>query len=83
MQPAMPIDRIMELARRLSPLDKLKLIQGLAPDLEAALRADSTAQGELSAQDNQYQQGYERIPEDIADVEAMLPHLPIPPERWE
>lgn len=32
--------------------------------------------------DEQYQRGYERIPEDIADLEALLPHLPVPREDW-
>jgi hypothetical protein len=43
MQPAMPVDRIVELARQLSPLEKLKLIKQLAPDLEAALVRDSNS----------------------------------------
>jgi hypothetical protein len=37
MQSHTTVDEIVELARSLSPLEKLKLIERLAPDLEAAL----------------------------------------------
>jgi len=33
------LDRVLELARKLTPLDKLRLIERLAPELEAPLRA--------------------------------------------
>ena len=32
--------------------------------------------------DDQYQRGYEQIPEDVSDVEGLLPHLPLPAEDW-
>lgn len=32
------LDRLLELARHLSPLEKLRLIEELAPDLEESLR---------------------------------------------
>jgi hypothetical protein len=37
---------------------------------------------EALALDEQYQRGYEQAPEDTADVEALLPHLPLPREDW-
>ena len=33
--------------------------------------------------DDQYEAGYKRIPEDASEAEALLPHLPLPEERWE
>jgi hypothetical protein len=82
MQTQMTVDQIMHLARGLSPLEKLKLIEQLAPDLEPALMgAAQTAS--LEELDNQYQQAYEKTPEQISDVQAILPHLPLPTERWE
>ena len=32
--------------------------------------------------DDQYQRGYEQVPEDAVDAEALLPHLPLPREDW-
>lgn len=48
MQRTPPVQEILELARHLSPLDKLKLIERLAPDLEAALAPHAPL--EISAQ---------------------------------
>jgi hypothetical protein len=77
------LGEILELARLLSPLDKLKLIEGLAPDLEEALAAKSPALADPAMEDELYQIGYERFPEDVTDLAALMPHLAIPPERWE
>jgi hypothetical protein len=35
---------------------------------------------EAAGLDEQYQRGYEQTPEDTSDVEALLPHLPLPEE---
>lgn len=35
------VDEIIRLVRHLTPLEKLKIIEQIAPDLEAALRADA------------------------------------------
>ena len=32
--------------------------------------------------DEQYARGYTDVPEDTADLEALLPHLPLPQEKW-
>jgi hypothetical protein len=32
--------------------------------------------------DEQYQRGYQQIPEDATDAQALLPHLPLPQEDW-
>ena len=32
--------------------------------------------------DEQYERGYQQIPEDAADAQALLPHLPLPQEDW-
>lgn len=80
MQTDATVDEVLHLARRLSPLDKLKLIERLAPDLEAALSPVTDGSKEL---DDQYQRGYEQFPEDVADLEALLPHLAIPTKLWE
>lgn len=32
--------------------------------------------------DDRYQRGYEQVPEDVSEVEAMLPHVPLPQEDW-
>ena len=37
---------------------------------------------EASGLDDRYQRGYEQIPEDTGDAEALLPHLPLPKEDW-
>lgn len=84
MPPSPTVDEIIRLARQLCPLDKLKVIQLLAPDLEPALADQSgPSLGNSANLDDQYQRGYERSPEDVADVKALLPHLSIPPEKWE
>jgi len=80
MQQSMTVDQIVQLARQLPPLERLKLVQSLASELQE-LRAESHT--DLALQDDQYQRGYERIPEDVADLASLLPHLPIPAERWE
>jgi hypothetical protein len=76
------VDQIMEFARQLSPLEKLKVIEQLAPDLEGPLSSQPPVNGAV-ALDDQYQRGYEAIPEDPTDTQALLPHLPLPTERWE
>ncbi|HZL33845.1 MAG TPA: hypothetical protein VFC78_00965 [Tepidisphaeraceae bacterium] len=78
------IEEVVRLARQLSALDKLKVIERLAPDLEAALEfnADSVVREAVSL-DERYQRGYEEMPEDTAMIEALLPHLPVRSERWE
>jgi hypothetical protein len=80
-QPDFSLDQIMQMARRLTPLEKLKLIEKLAPDLEPALASSGN---DLPPDlDDQYQRGYEQIPEDISDLDALMPHLPVSTERWE
>lgn len=76
------VDHVIALARKLSPLEKLKIIEELAPDLEESLagHGGSTSISELDAQ---YQRGYEQFPESTKDVEGLLPHLPLSEERWE
>ncbi|HEX4796977.1 MAG TPA: hypothetical protein VH370_24515 [Humisphaera sp.] len=75
------VDQVVEIARQLSPLEKLKVIERLAPDLEVPL---SSQVGQRDADlDEQYQRGYEQIPEDPTDAEALMPHLPLSEERWE
>jgi hypothetical protein len=32
--------------------------------------------------DDQYEQGYRRVPEDVAEVTAALRVAPVPPEDW-
>jgi len=32
--------------------------------------------------EEQYLAGYERIPEDVADLEVLVPHLAVPAEEW-
>jgi hypothetical protein len=79
-QTRVTVDDVVEMARPLSPLEKLRVIERLAPDLEASLSPQAP---DADALDEQYQRGYEQIAESTADVEALLPHLPIPQERWE
>ncbi|MDB5292385.1 MAG: hypothetical protein JWL69_3626 [Phycisphaerales bacterium] len=43
MQSQTTVDEVIALARRLSPLEKLKLIERLAPDLETALSSPAVA----------------------------------------
>ncbi|HXE53752.1 MAG TPA: hypothetical protein VN541_12080 [Tepidisphaeraceae bacterium] len=82
MEPVPTIDDVLRLADGLSAIDKLRVIERLAPQVESALleKPDSTDQTQ-AALDEQYQRGYEQTPEDAADVEALLPHLPA--EQWE
>lgn len=37
---------------------------------------------EAADRDERYARGYERIPEETSELEALLPHLPVPPETW-
>ncbi|HEX4796702.1 MAG TPA: hypothetical protein VH370_23120 [Humisphaera sp.] len=46
------------------------------------LSAQTLTNGAVSFDDH-YQRGYEAMPEDPADAEALLPHLPLAQERWE
>jgi electron transfer flavoprotein alpha subunit len=82
MPPITTVDDVMQLARGLSPLEKLKLIERLAPELEGALASAQAAAPDLSL-DDQYAQGYTQTPEVIADVEGLLPHLGSVSEQWE
>ncbi len=66
------IEQIVKLASGLSSPERLEIIERIAPDL--------TEERQL---DEQYQRGYEQIPEDSADVEALLPLLSLPTEHWE
>jgi hypothetical protein len=34
------------------------------------------------AREDQYQRGYERVPEDTSEVESLLSIAPVPPEDW-
>lgn len=75
------IDDVLRLAAGLSAIDKLRVIERLAPQVESALgdelESNAAAIGKL---DEKYQRGYEQTPEDITDLEALLPHLPA--EQW-
>jgi hypothetical protein len=78
------VEDIIRLVRQLSPADRSKLIEQLGPALEVSPVAENTGALEGSVGlDDQYQRGYEQIPEDTADLEALLPHLPLPMESWE
>jgi hypothetical protein len=73
-------DEVMRFARALSPSEKLRLIEQLAPDVNQAL-----SPGPVSPPidpDDQYERGYQNVPEEVTDLEALLPHLPLPRERW-
>ena len=78
------VDQVVKLASSLSPLDKLRLIERLTPDLAAAL-APASAPLAISAtqEDDIYEAGYRNTPEDITEIEGLLPHLSIETERWE
>ncbi|HEY8749507.1 MAG TPA: hypothetical protein VIM11_16105 [Tepidisphaeraceae bacterium] len=82
MSPAATVDEIIRLAQGLSPLEKLKVIERLAPDLETALTPENDADPTTRTLDDQYQRGYEQIPEDVSGIEALLPHLPLQSEPW-
>ena len=74
------VDDVVQLARKLSPIEKLQVIERLAPDLEAPL----TSSGHATSQslDDLYQRGYERVPEDAAEAEALLKYLPLSEDTW-
>jgi predicted transcriptional regulator len=66
-------DRIHDLARE----------QHRSPEeivLEACGR--HLARLEATRQDEMYRRGYETVPEETADLESLLPHLPLPDETW-
>jgi hypothetical protein len=75
MGPHANVEEILHLAEHLSAEDRRELIERLSSETTAA----RTAGG--SALDDQYQRGYERIPEDTVEVEAFLPHLPLSAEK--
>jgi hypothetical protein len=85
MQSDVTVDQVVQLASGLSPLEKLQVIERLAPDLAEALTTVSSARdsSKTQAADDAYEAGYQRIPEDIGDIEALLPHLPLSTEPWE
>ena len=66
------VEQIVDLARQLSRAERLEVIQRLAPDPANDQQLD-----------DQYQRGYEQTPESVEDIEALLPHLPLPTENWE
>lgn len=79
-----------EFACRLYAAERLSFesavhLSGLSPErLHAALASrgilDEAGQQTL---DEQYARGYERLPEDPADSQALMPHLPVQSEPWE
>lgn len=72
------VEDVLRLAGGLSAIDKLRVIERLAPQVEAAILAEPPqGPGEIDTLDGQYQRGYEQIPEDNAELEALLPHLPL------
>lgn len=71
-------DDVIQLAKALSPSEKRKFIQKLSPDLKRALTAGKRPRD----LDDEYERGYKKMPESTADLEALLPHLPLPRERW-
>lgn len=78
------VDEVVRLAASLSALEKLRVIERLAPQLEDALGPVNENVAEASGdKDDQYQRGYEQTPEDISELEALIPHLPLPSEQWE
>jgi hypothetical protein len=66
------VEQIVDLARQLSRAERLEVIQRLAPD--------SANDQHL---DDEYQRGYEQTPESAEDIQALIPHLPLPTENWE
>ena len=82
MPEAATLEDVLKLARQLSPLDKLKVIEQLAPELESALADDDQEVKDIAALEAQYKRGYEKNPEDPSDAEALLPHLPLQSEPW-
>jgi hypothetical protein len=38
--------------------------------------------GTDEARDDQYQRGYERVPEDTSEIDPVLRIAPVPPEDW-
>ena len=52
---------------------------------EKALRESLAANDAAGAQslDDAYAAGYQRVPEDSSELEALLPYLSVPLERWE
>jgi hypothetical protein len=80
MQSQTTVDEVIALARRLSPTDQSRLIAQLRPDLSPTLEPTSS---EERAMEELYARGYEQVPEDVTDVAALLPHLPLAAEGWE
>lgn len=66
-----------ESASKLALLSAAKFASALAArGIEVRRSADASA-------DEQYAAGYQRMPEDTRELEALLPHLPLPREQWE
>ena len=77
MQSQTTVDEVNAPARRLSPTDQSRLIAQLRPDLSATLELVVV---EERAMEEFYVRGFARVPEDIADIAALLPHLPLATE---
>jgi hypothetical protein len=76
-------DEVMQIARGLPPLEKAKLIEKLSPDVKEALTSP-TARNAAENLDDQYAHGYEQVSENVADLQSLLPHLPLPPQdQWQ
>ena len=75
------IDEILRMTERLTHREKLKVITGVLSQLEPPLSAQVLVHALVNL-DDQYQRGYEQLPENAADLESLLPHLPIVKEQW-
>ncbi|HET6249734.1 MAG TPA: hypothetical protein VFE47_18740 [Tepidisphaeraceae bacterium] len=62
--------------------DRLKQAAESEGDDPQALARRVLEENLPTGQDDQYRRGYEQIPEDISDVEALIAHLPLPTEQW-
>ncbi len=85
MPPVVTVEEVIQWAHALTPLEKLKVIEHLTPDLAEALAPGSSIPLNriVQTEDDAYQAGYKNHPEDIGDIEALLPHLALVMEKWE
>jgi hypothetical protein len=67
------VDEVIRFASRLSPSEKAEVVERLALQIAS----------DRALQDERYQRGYEKKPEETGEIEAILGHLPLTAEQWE
>ncbi len=82
MSTAITKNQLLSMARQLSREEKVQLITELNSDPleESPVVREPMAAATSESLDDEYERGYSQIPEDVTEIEALLPFLPS--EHW-